>query len=206
MITNICPECKTRTLLTLARTVVCTDCGLEKIVPYDIYATNEQGHWNSFYFQTAYSRKKRFGKLFDSVIFGGSDTKDEKMLAYLTGVRDNIKNFENLLECIKTCTLADKRYGSLHLLSRIFLKNYKPPARPKNIFELRKRVLRQFESLEIAHRKKYDKKPFFNYRWLLGKILTECGVCQYTRYIKEIKCKNRNKHYEDMFSELSTTV
>ena len=81
MITNICPECKTPTLLTLARTVVCTDCGLEKIVPYDIYATNEQGHWNSFYFQTAYSRKKRFGKLFDSVIFGGSDLKDEKMLA-----------------------------------------------------------------------------------------------------------------------------
>ena len=95
MITNICAECKTPSLLTMARTVVCTECGLEKIVPYDIYATNEQGHWNSFYFQTAYSRKKRFGKLFDSVIFGGSDTKDEKMLALTTGKNEEYSTIEN---------------------------------------------------------------------------------------------------------------
>ena len=145
--------------------------------------------------QTVYSRKKRFGKLFDSVFTGCAEPKDEKMLRFLGCHKLEITDMKTLLETIKKAHLPDKRFGSIHLFARIFINTFVAPVFDGDRFELRKRVLLDFENLEFAHLNNTPTVPFFNYRWLLGKILTECGVCQYTRYIKEIKC---NKHYEDI--------
>ena len=196
---NNCDKCQEQSLVSMARSSVCTSCGFEKEVPYDLY--EQTTNWNACTLQTVYSRKKRFGKLFDCVFTGCAQRKDEKMLKYLAS-RD-IENMSDLIDSIKLAPLSDKRYGSLHCFARVYIPLFKPPFYKGNRFELRKRILRNFEDLEFEHRKKYPDDPFFNYRWLLKKLFHKNKMFQFDPYIKVIKCKHRRNHYVNMFDELS---
>lgn len=203
---NLCSNCNQYSLYALPRTSVCALCGVEKIVPYDMYTQSKIIDWSGICIPTAYSRKKRFAKLFDSVVTGHAEKKDELMLSFLATRKNEIKTREDVLDCIRISSLPDKRYGSIHLFSRIYVPNFTAPLLPANFFQLKKRVLRKFEDFEFEHRNKYYGKPFFNYRWLLGKIMFEFGISQFAPFIKVIKCKKRRQHYEDMYQELSTAV
>ena len=204
MKSNYCESCKTYTVCALPRTRVCLSCGLEQSVPYDMYEQSKICMWNNISFQTGYSRKKRFGKLFDSVVIGAAETKDEKMLIYLKSV--TINSMDDLLLAIKESGLIDKRYGSIHLFCRVYVSEFSMPKQPKHIPELRKRILFQFENLEFSHLHKLKNRPFFNYRWLLSKILGEAGIHQFKPFIKVIKCKKRREYYENMYEVLSASV
>ena len=203
---NFCTNCKQHSLYALARTSVCELCGIERIVPYNMYTQSKTIDWSGICIPTAYSRKKRFAKLFDSVTTGHAEKKDEHMLRFLATKKNEIKSREDVFKCIRESSLSDKRYGSIHLFSRIYIPGFTVPILPKNFFQLKKRVLRKFEDFEFEHRNKYYGKPFFNYRWLLGKILSQFGIRQFGPFIKVIKCKKRRQHYEEMYLELSTTV
>jgi len=204
MISNLCEFCKTHSVCALSRTKVCISCGIEQPVPFDMYQQSKICQWNNLSFQTAYSRKKRFGKLFDSVVMGPLEKKDEKMCQHLTKLK--IEEIEDILVAIKESGLTDKRYGSIHLFSRLFIPGFCEPTPPKDLYELRKRILFSFETLEFAHLHNMKDRPFFNYRWLLSKILDSVKVSQFKQFIKVIKCKKRRGYYEKMYHELSTTV
>ena len=203
---NYCDICNTPSLLQMPRSLVCSICGIEKEVPYDMSDQHCNREWSAIFCQTVYSRKKRFGKLFDSVLMGGSEPKDEKMLRYLDGITEDILSMENLVDKVKQAPLSDKRFGSLHLFARCFVTSFVVPVYRGDYFELRKRVLRDFENLEFAHLNNTPTVPFFNYRWLLKKILNRIGLFQFDSFIKVIKCKHRRQHYEDMFENLSICV
>ena len=180
---------------------VCKNCGSSIKIPYDV---TEQPMYSRGYgnicFQNSYSRKKRFGNLFDKLLFPTPDKKDEPCLMFLE--RKVFASFQDLLACLKNSSLPDKRYCSLHTFARLYVQTYEQPLRPRDVFRLKKLVLMDFDAVEFLHRKNMPGKvPFFNYPWLLQKLLTLRGVSQYNPFIKQIKCKKRTAHYEQMFRE-----
>ena len=177
-------------------------CGLEQKIPYDLSA--QPNDWTKTPVITCYSRRKRFAKLFDHTIAPYAEQNDTKMIIYLSNsVRETGKfdSISDLIQRIKSSGLRDKRYGSIHILSKLFLKNYQRPRQPKNLFYVRKRILRRFEDFEFAH-KRYRTDNYFNYRWLLAKLMRELGMAEHLIFIKMLKCPIRSKHYEDMFTDL----
>ena len=149
-----------------------------------------------------YSRKKRFEKLLLCVLQPCPQSGDDLMLAYLFE-RKPIKDRHSLLQLMKKSPLKDKRYCSLHLFSKLIVSNYIQPPVPKNIDNLKYRILRSFDDIEFAHSRKrlYD-APFFNYCWLLSFFLDEFGLSEYKPFVKPLKCKHRRKVYATMYKEL----
>ena len=187
-------------------TVVCTMCGLEKGVPFDL--RNEPNDWTRNPVMTCYSRRKRFAKLFDNTITAYAEKNDTPMLKFLEDFvlrEGKFADCDEMIKTIKNAPLHDKRYGSLHVMCKLFMKGYKQPPPPKNLWRVRKRILKRFEDFEFAH-KRYRGDNYFNYRWLLTKLLTELNLTDYLRFVKKLKCPIRCKHYEDMFEELQTKL
>ena len=179
-------------------TTICNTCGYEKTVPYDL--TQQHFDWTKTPVMTCYSRKKRFAKLFDATIAPHGEPNDTQMLKYLSS-KNKAGSVDQLLQMVKRSSLRDKRYGSLHLLAKLFLQGYYTPAPPENLWAVRRKILYRFEDFEFAH-KRYRTDNFFNYRWLLAKLLTECGLERFLIYVKLLKCPIRCQHYEEMFAAL----
>ena len=100
---------------------------------------------------------------------------------------------------MKLSTLKDKRYGSMHMFATHFLTGYSTPA-----FKLHHKALIQHSFRHIEHKffKYKHNTPFFNYPWLLRKLLTKHDLLEYLPYVKPIRCGKRNSYYEDMFSRI----
>lgn len=198
---NFCPICKHKTqkILTNANTSICTECGLEKQQCFDL--SKEPYDWTRVPCITCYSRKKRFAKLFDHTICPYAEQNDTPMLEYLAK-QGSIQTIKELISKIKRSGLKDKRYGSIHIFSKLFVKTYQKPKTPTNMIFLRKTILRRFEDFEFAH-KRYRAGNFFNYRWLLARLLREFKLFDFLRFIKKLKCPHRCKFYNLMFTELS---
>ena len=200
----MCDVCSNQTnlLYTKRNTTICSMCGLEQKIPYDL--STQPHDWTKTPVITCYSRRKRFAKLFDHTISPYAENNDTKMIIYLSkSVREAGKfdSISAMIKRIKLSGLRDKRYGSIHVLSKLFLKNYQHPPQPKNLFYVRKRILLRFEEFEFAH-KRYRSDNYFNYRWLLAKLMRELGLTEHLIFIKMLKCPIRSKHYEEMFTDL----
>ena len=204
----MCEFCSdpTNRLYTRRNTTICKMCGIEERIAYDLSA---QPHdWTKTPVVSSYSRRKRFAKLFDNTISPYAEHNDRHMMIYLSDIVQKCGKFdsiENMTKCIKKSSLRDKRYGSIHVMSKLFLNNYQELPRPENLFVLRKRILRRFEEFEFGHKRHRDDN-YFNYRWLLTKLMTELGLTEYLKYVKTLKCPIRCKHYEDMFNELENKL
>ena len=198
---DLCIYCgiDTQKIVTSANTSICIECGNEKKTPYDL--SKEPYDWTRVPCITSYSRKKRFAKLFDNTVNPNAETNDNLMLRYLMGV-GLIRTVPELLRIIKKSNLRDKRYGSLHVFSKMFVQSYQKPTTPKNLLLLRKSILKRFEDYEFAH-KRYGSGNFFSYRWLLAKLLKEFNLDRYLVFVKMLKCPIRCSYYETMFADLN---
>ena len=198
---DYCSSCKhdTQKITTGANSIICTGCGLEQNTPYDLSA--EPYDWTRVPVITCYSRKKRFAKLFDHTVNPYAETNDNDMLRYLAQ-RGSVETISDLIKRIKKSKLKDKRYGSIHIFAKLFVTSYKRPPIPHNLFVLRKQILRRFEDYEFAH-KRYCRNNFFNYRWLLAKLLQELNLGAFLIFVKRLKCPNRCRFYEELYKELN---
>lgn len=194
----ICKYCRTNTMIWLDRTTVCTECGVETPTPYDV---GEKGWSLSL---DTYSRIKRFEKLFDSVVLCHGTEKDNKMLYHLAtfGKCD----MDTLLQRIKDSKLTDKRYGSLHLFAKVFREDYIAPEIPKDHLALKQKLLKIFKNFEFVHKRHFPTQHFFNYRWLIRKLLHQYGHMQFDEYIKPIQCAKRQLHYLEMFENYQSKI
>ena len=192
-----CSTCEGK-IVKLDNFSVCSDCGLTNTMPFDM--ADQVMYNRELLFQNTYSRKKRFMTLFDKLFFPHPDRKDEDCLKFLDNKMFEL--LEDLVECLKTSPLQDKRYCSLHSFARRFVSAYAPPSLPKNIFTFKKFLVEDFTHLEFLHQKYTTGVPFFNYPWLLKKLLTVRGVTQFHPFIKPIKCKRRKRHYEELYTKL----
>lgn len=194
-----CTKCDERDLIMDAGKFICTECGLVHGGSHFIIGINT---YNDPLQICYYQRKKRFSKILDKIVRPNLDNKDTPVYKHLVG--KTFDTIEELQTYIKTLNIKDKRYHSLHAFCKLCLKNYTPP----KTFTLQeeKRCLFLFELVEMAFLKHTNGVPFFNYAWLIRKVLFHFGFSQFELYVKKIKCPKRNIYYETMFTNLYKAI
>ena len=194
-------------IFTYEHTHVCTRCGVETRAPLTCTYANV-GYQQSFHphpvMDNTYSRVKRFMTILDNVVVAAASISDNKMLEYLDKTRGVATwCFDDVLSAMKTSTLRDKRYNSLHLFNRVFAKDYIKPPPIFNWFFFRKRIEMIFGSVEYMHHRLFSNKPFMSYTWLLHKLLSILEYDEYTKFIKILKCPKRTAVYETNFVKIT---
>jgi hypothetical protein len=150
-----------------------------------------------------YERKKRFKDIMNKMLYPTIDNKDMPMFMYLTEYIKKHEKFdttEEILACMKKSGIPDKRYVSLHAFARRFMNGYK--AIPLKTHRLSALFRRYFNMLESVFYRRYPTSPFFNYNWLLRRLLTMYKHDELVQFVKPIKCPKRDSRYEDMFMSL----
>ena len=99
---------------------------------------------------------------------------------------------------MKLSTLKDKRYCSLHLFARYFMQTYTPP---NHKLQFHKTILFSFRDI-ARNFSRFPNKPFFNYPWLLRKLLFQHSLSDYICFVKPIRCEKRNLYYENLFKQV----
>ena len=188
----------TRKYRTDYNTEVCAECGLE--VPVDLTIVQARPPMDMASFPTGYSRSKRFAKLLDGVLFPTPSKADDGMFQFLSVLVASTHKFGticDLLKAMRTAKIRDKRYISIHLFAKHFVKSYRPPVW-WGFAHVRSRILRTFEVIEFGHIRFCSTEPFFNYGWLLCEFLRDFELDYYIRYVKKLRCKKRRTFYQDM--------
>ena len=146
-----------------------------------------------------YQRKKRFEEMLKRLTCPTFDKKDTPILKEFLH-KPKFETIDLFLEALKNTKIKDKRYQSLHAFCQIFVVDYNAPAvlQPHEI----NHILALFETVECRFHNKTNKIPFFNYNWLLGKLLERIGITRFHKYLKKIKCKKRNFYYETLYNDL----
>ena len=195
-----CSVCGDNDLIqTMNSTIICGSCGVESR-----FLTIGGGCYSDWKLNTMpliYSRLKRFEKMTDSAVLGCSFLNDNKMLEFLSK-HNTFPDINSLVHTIRTCSLKDKRYCSLHLFSRLFCTNHVKISRPNNYLLIKREILRTFTNIERSHKWKYPNSPFFNYRFILIVLLNIFRLERFIIFVKPLQCKRRQQHYIDMLNSL----
>ena len=171
-------------------TAICMDCGLENRIGLSIVVAKRP--YDMCPFPTGYCRYKRFGKLADAFLFPTPALADNSMLEFLSG--RTYGTIHNLTTSMKASKLRDKRYMSIHLFSKLFVRSYKRP-KERDYYRVKKKLMRAFEEVDFAHINMCSENPFFNYAWLLAVLLGELRLHDLVPYVKNLRCKHRRKFY-----------
>ena len=197
-----CP-CDTRySIHSCSSTIVCTNCGKE------IYVLNTCNYENCGFvmshspFLSGYSRTKRFRQMVESLFHPTPSNPDTKMLTHLFANKDKITSSFDLIDIITGSGLKDKRFVSLHLFCKLFDPLYTPP-KHGCLFQMKKRMVFQFQKIESKFKFQYSGVPFINYTYLVRYLLVMLGYEEYLSFVKELKCEKRKAHYDDMLVQLS---
>ena len=145
-----------------------------------------------------YKRKKRFEEMLKKLIYPHVEKKDEIVVASLFDREFDCT--ESLITFLKQTKIKDKRYQSVHAFARLFCKDYNEVEALTE--DGLKRCVLMFEEIEHRFIKHTAKVPFFNYNWVMKKILHAHGVTRFDPFLKNIKCKKRNAYYSDLFTRL----
>lgn len=183
-------------------TTICRECGIEKRAPFDVLGSPTPNSYNHAPLLQGYSRKKRMKRLLDAILTPSPQPGDNALLEFLDNKKP-IEDLTTLMKLLKASPSKDKRYGSLHLYSKLFMPSYTTPEVPKNLQTIRTHILRDFDNVEFAYKRNFGSRaPFFNYCWLISLFLRKYGLSQYLMYVKPLKCKHRRKAYEKMYAKL----
>lgn len=150
-----------------------------------------------------YQRRKRFEQILVKITAPHIDNKDVPIYKLLVEGKHTFDSVPDVLATVKKLPVKDKRYHSLHIFSKLFMKNYVKP--PMLRFQTKKRIMFLFSDIESMFLREKS-VPFFNYAWLIRRVLNHFKVHEYDMYIKQIKCEKRNEYYNDMFNFLYTKI
>ena len=199
--------CKMRTCVhkfinTTYNTRVCMECGVERAYVPCCTLDNVGYKMTHSPFVFGYSRVKRFSQMTTNLLFPACTQQDNAMLQHLYEARGKIRTREDLNTLIHAAPLRDKRFGSLHFFCKKFVCGYQLPPLYGCLFQIQRRMCFVFERIALAFQKKFPSRPFVNYNFLTRYILTSMGLEYYKQYVKQLKCKKRQKHYTDVLAGL----
>ena len=150
-----------------------------------------------------YQRRKRFEQILLKITAPYIDNKDIPIHKLLVKGKHTFDSVHDVLATLKKLPVKDKRYHSLHIFSKLFMKNY--IEQPMLREHTKKRIMFFFSEIESMFLR--DKTvPFFNYAWLIRRVLNYFKVHEYDIYIKQIKCEKRNEYYNTMFNDYYTKI
>lgn len=148
-----------------------------------------------------YRRSKRFEEMLRKLIYPSPEKKDDLILEKFLKCKqfDSIPQF---LVSLKRSGIKDKRYQSMHTFAKLFVSGYETI---KPLLEREfKLCVNMFKDVEYRFSKRTSCIPFFNYNWLLTKLLHFMEITRFDLFLKKIKCRKRNEYYEKLFSSLCT--
>ena len=186
-----------QTVRTEYNTLICTRCGVERQTNLSIVQDRPPLDMSPFPY--GYSKKKRFAKLLDGVLYPTPATADEKMFRLLHG--NKYDSTQLLLKAMRGAKLRDKRYCSLHCFCKNFVSSYVPPAQ-RDYTLVKKHILLAFETVQFGHLRFCGRQPFFNYSWLLCVFLSEFKLQHLLRFVKKLRCRHRRKHYRELLDTI----
>ena len=189
---SFCEKCRVFKLSTNQCTLVCPNCGVTTRV-----LTPEFEYHKQPLFMCSYSRSKRFGVLLSRVLLPCFLHHDAKMFRFLDTYKP-YESVEDIMNRMKLSTLKDKRYCSLHLFARYFMSSY---TAPDHRLQYHKTIMFSFREVE-RNFSRFPKMPFFNYPWLLRKLLSFHSLLDYICFVKPIRCEKRNLYYEALFKQV----
>ena len=150
-----------------------------------------------------YQRRKRFEQILMKITAPHIDNKDVPIYKLLVEGKYTFDTVPEVMATLKKFPVKDKRYHSLHIFSKLFMKNYvKPPVLRE---QTKKRILFLFTEIESMFLR-HKSVPFFNYAYLIRRLLNQFNIHEYDIYIKRIKCEKRNEYYNTMFNFLYTKI
>ena len=192
-------KCKGDIILTEFAHTVCTSCGRvqKRHFASDITPRN----WLTEPLINVYSRKKRFKTLAEALFWPASCAKDGRMMKYLSRT-GRFDSKHELLNAIKQSDIPDKRYGKIHLFCKLFCNDYRVPYGNKDLHHVMITLLSQFHDIEFCFSRLFVNIQFFNYRYLLKKLLLKLKLNEYIPFVKTLKCKQRLKYYDDMLDRV----
>ena len=190
-------------LQTQDHSMVCGECGCvlrhvftpEYMVGYD--------SWKLCAMSVQYTRAKRFETLLNNVVLGLENKLDFNVLTWIGNSKRTFSNSDDITTFLKTIPFTDKRYCSLHLLSRAFCNTYQEPP-PKLItryYRDRTLILSMFKQVEHTFFRTYC-GPFLNYKFILMCILYTFDLDYFVRYVKPIKSIARIKYNISVWNTL----
>ena len=179
-------------------TLLCTECGRETPSFGSIYKINQSYSQSLYPFSQCYSRKKRFREMVENIFFPCLSTLDNTICANIAS--EKICSVQELFLLLKSLKVKDKRYGSIHALTRQFVENYLPP-KPVSSY-LVDEMCTMFSEIELVYTRFFGKAQFFNYSWLILKFLFVFELDDYTPYVKPLKCKRRIEVYEEKLKKV----
>jgi hypothetical protein len=191
---SFCEKCRVCLLCTSRCSSVCPICGVTTRTLKPEFNYNQQP-----LFFCSYSRAKRFDVLLSRVLLPCFEHHDAKMFMFLS-VHRPYKSVEHIMARMKLSALKDKRYCSLHLFARYFMPSYKAP---DHRLQFHRTLMFSFRSVE-RNFSRFPSKPFFNYPWLLRKLLSNHGLVDYIQFVKPIRCEKRNTHYDLLYRRVMT--
>lgn len=149
-----------------------------------------------------YRRSKRFSEMLRKLVYPTPERKDDPVLDYFFKPLKMYDTIDKFVFALKNSGIKDKRYQSIHTFCKLFCSNY------KNICVLTTQefgmLIRMFKDVEHRFARLSVGIPFFNYNWLLSKLIHSIGITRYDPFLKKIKCKKRNLYYEHLFNALCT--
>ena len=149
-----------------------------------------------------YRRSKRFTEMLRKLVYPCPEKKDDPILEKFLKRKKTFGTINEFIIALKNSGIKDKRYQSIHTFCKLFCSDYEP-VRPltSHKFDL---LIRMFKDVEHRFTRLTAGIPFFNYNWLLSKILHSVNITRYDSFLKKIKCKKRNLYYEQLFNSLCT--
>lgn len=189
---SFCKTCRVCLLCTNQCTLVCPNCGVTTRVLKPEFDYHKQP-----LFFCSYSRSKRFGVLLSRVLLPCFEHHDAKMFQFLDTYKP-YESVEDIMNRMKLSVLKDKRYCSLHLFARYFMPTY---TAPDHRLQYHKTIMFSFREVE-RNFSRFPQKPFFNYPWLLRKLLSIHSLSDYICFVKPIRCEKRNLYYEELYKQV----
>ena len=179
-------------------TIVCSKCGIETKVGLKLALPSSDSYNTHTPFFIGYSRSKRFETMLNAVFRPTPVKADDQVLEFLFKSAP-IHNMGHLFRLLKKNKAKDKRYCSLHLFSKLFVKNYNAPQVPLEC--VHKGIIQRFKDIEFLHMR-YLTGPFFNYCYLLRRFLLYARLEDHVKFVKRLKCPRRCRVYDQMFEKL----
>ena len=193
-------DCNDRFLIEESGRLLCSQCGVVRQGYSFIPGFNAP---RDALMIAVYERRKRFRDIMNRMLYPCIENKDMPMFKYLS-THKPFESVTDLLHTMKKSGIADKRYVSLHAFSRRFLKGYVEPI--THTHRTAKLFLRLFNMLETVFYREYPDRPWFNYNWLLRRMLIHFDIKQYLPFVKAIKCPKRRDRYEEMFTTIHKVI
>ena len=150
----------------------------------------------------SYTRLHRFKNMMTMLFFPSAAKHDEPVLRLFAG--KTFHTIAEMKETLRHSKLKNKRYCNLHLFAKLFLVNYIPPKTNTNrLILLRERIGRCFLNLESSFNLYSESPTFFNYAWLLRKLLHRFKLQEFLPYLKKLKNKKRCVEYQERLTFLT---